>query len=312
MAEALKAAPRAEGPAGPAGGSDGVDREDRLSDQDVKLMRQIVIGLVPDANVITHLAVGQRVCPGSRAEAFLSDSVNVPTSTGTSHLQSAHLAMAFYCFAALDHMRSFSMLLPKDGPVMSLATLTRGAVEAFGKAHYLLHASSPSELLRRHLNLGISEFSTSTKHNEFTLFNGEQINGSAYIDGLKEVLATKGLKAENVRVTSLASTVLSDSAPGAPGRTFYSQLSGVAHGETAGVTMFLGKDIEAGIGFVRRREVILPYAGMLFATCRLVLNQIITHFAVEEEYRNRWVAVVERAEPWIDSLRSTDPSSETQ
>jgi hypothetical protein len=204
-------------------------------------------------------------------------------------------------------MRSFSVLLPKDGPVMSLATLTRGAVEAFGKAHYLLQASSPSELLRRHLNLGIAELSTSAKHSEFTLFNGEHINGPAYIDGLKAVLADEGLKAESVGVTALASTVLSDSAPGAPGRAFYSQLSGVAHGETAGVTMFIGKDIEAGIGFVRRRNVMLPYAGMLFGTCRLVLNQIINHFAVEQEHLNRWVGVVERAEPWIDDLRSTDP-----
>lgn len=269
-------------------------------------MRQIVIGLVPDANAITHLAVGRRARPGSKAETFLSDSLNVPTSTGASHIQSAHLAIGFYSFAALDHMRSFSMLLPKDGPVMSLATLTRGAVEAFGKAHYLLQASSPPELLRRHLSLGIAELSASTKHSDFTLFNGEQINGSTYIDGLKEVLVDAGLQAERVGVTALASSVLSDSAPGAPGRSFYSQLSGVAHGETAGVTMFIGQDIEAGIGFVRRRKVMLPYAAMLFGTCRLVVNQVINHFAVEQEYRNRWVGVLERAEPWIDYLRSTD------
>jgi hypothetical protein len=307
MAETLKSAARSEGFASRSSVSGGVGPEECLTDQDVKLMRQIVIGLVPDANVITHLAVGRPARPGSRAEAFLSDSLNVPTSTGASHLQSAHLAIGFYSFAALDHMRSFSVLLPKDGPVMSLATLTRGAVEAFGKAHYLLQASSPSELLRRHLNLGIAELSTSAKHSELTLFNGEYINGPAYIDGLKEVLADKGLKAESVGVTALASTVLSDSAPGASGRAFYSQLSGVAHGETAGVTMFIGKDIEAGIGFVRRRNVMLPYAGMLFGTCRLVLNQIINHFAVEQEHLNRWVGVVERAEPWIDDLRSTDP-----
>lgn len=189
---------------------------------------------------------------------------------------------------------------------MSLATLTRGAVEAFGKAHYLLQASSPPELLRRHLSLGIAELSTSTKHSDFTLFNGEQINGSAYIDGLKEVLADGGLQAERVGVTALASSVLSDSAPGAPGRAFYSQLSGVAHGETAGVTMFIRQDTEAGIGFVRRRKVMLPYAATLFGTCRLVVNQVINHFAVEQEHQTRWVGVLERAEPWIDYLRRTD------
>lgn len=308
MAEALKSAPRSEGFDSRFNGSGDVGPEDRLSDQDVKLMRQIVIGLVPDANAITHLAIGGRARPGSRAEAFLSDPRNVATSNGASHLQSAHLAIGFYNFAALDHMRSFSMLLPKDGPVMSLATLTRGAIEAFGKAHYLLQASSPSDLLRRHLSLGIAELSNSTKHSDFTLFNGQQINGSAYVDGLREVLAGGGLQAERVGVTALASAVLSDSAPGAPGRAFYSQLSGVAHGETAGVTMFIGQDIEAGVGFVRRRKVMLPYAAMLFGTCRLVLNQVISHFAVEREHQDRWVGVLERAEPWIDDLRRSDPT----
>lgn len=307
MAETLKSAGQSEGFSSRSNLGGGGGLGECLSDQDVKLMRQIVISLVPDAEALTHLAVGRRARPGSRAEAILSDSLSVPTSTGASHLQSAHLAIGFYIFAALDHMRSFSMLLPKEGPVMSLATLTRGAVESFGKAHNLLQAGSASELLRRHLSLGIAELSTSAKHNEFTLFNGEQINGPAYIDGLKKVLADEGLKAERVGVTTLASTVLSDSAPGSPGRIYYSQLSGVAHGETAGVMMFIGDDIEAGIGFARRRNVMLPYAGMLFGTCRLVLNQVIDHFAVEQEHLDRWIGVLDRAEPWVDELRRSDP-----
>ncbi|MBL0706128.1 hypothetical protein [Sinomonas cellulolyticus] len=291
-----------------ASGSGGVAPEECLNAKDLKLMRQIVIGIAPLAREITHLAVGRPVRSGSKAEAFLADPDNVPTSTGGgSHLYSAHLAIAFYSFAGIDHMRSFSALLPKHEPVFSLATLTRGAVEAFGKAHYLLQADSALELLRRHLSLGITELDVSTKHSEITLFNGGRIDGADYVDGLKKVLIDKGLKAERVGNTGLASTVLSDSAPGAPGRAFYSQLSGVAHGETAGVSMFIGKDVEAGIGFVRRRDVMLPYAGMLFATCRLVMNQIIDYFAVELEHRNRWNSVLERAEPWIDDLRSTNP-----
>lgn len=307
MAETLKSTGEREGFSNRSNLSGGVSSGECLSDHDVMLMRQIVISLVPDANNITRLAVGRRARPESRAEAFLTDPLNVPTSTGASHLQSAHLAIGFYIFAALDHMRSFSMLLPKEGPVMSLATLTRGAIEAFGKAHYLLQAGSASELLRRHLSLGIAELSTSAKHNEFTLFNGEQINGSSYVNGLKKILADEGLKAEHVGVTSLASTVLSDSAPGAPGRIFYSQLSGVAHGETAGVMMFIGDDIEAGIGFVRRRKVMIPYAAMLFGTCRLVLDQVIDHFTVEREHSDHWLRALEQAEPWVDELRRSDP-----
>jgi hypothetical protein len=52
-----------------------------------------------------------------------------------------HLAIGFYSFAALDHIGSFSKLLPKDRPVTALAALTRGAIEASGNVHYLPAAS---------------------------------------------------------------------------------------------------------------------------------------------------------------------------
>lgn len=284
-------------------------RSEPLSARDLTLMRQIVIGIVPEAERITHLSVG---CPpGERSAAiqFLEDTVNRSTPGGSSHVRHAHLASSLHTLAALDHMRAFVPLLKIKRHVMPLATLTRGSVEAFGKANYLLGAESAGDLIRRHVSLVILELGNSVKHSEFAYYDGKQVDGKTHLEGVKDLVVQLGLgKPDQISVTALASDLLSESSPGAPGRAFYSQLSAVAHGEAAAVSMFIEADLDEGLRFVHRRDVLLPYTGMLFATCRLVLGKMIDHFGLGQEYRSGWRGVTERAEPWIEELRGSDPN----
>lgn len=284
-------------------------RSELLSDRDLTLMRQIVIGIVPEAECLTHLSVGRSPGAGSAAVQFLEDTVNQSTSRGSTHVRHAHLAIGLYTFAALDHMRAFVSLLKTKRHFMPLATLTRGSVEAFGKANYLLDAESGGELIRRHTSLATSELGTSVKHSDLAYYDGTRVDGKTYLEGVKDLLGRLGLgKPDQVGVTALASDLLSESSPGSPGRAFYSQLSGVAHWETASVSMFIASDLNEGLRFVQRRDVLLPYAGMLFATCRLVLDKMIADFGVEQEHCNGWRGITERAEPWIQELRDSDPN----
>lgn len=282
--------------------------QEPLSDLDVKLMRQIVIGVVPTAERLTHLSVGRDPGADSAALQFLGDKVNQSTPRDNSYVRRAHLAMGLYTFAALDHMRAFVPLLKTKRHIMPLATLTRGSVEALGKANYLLDAKSASDLLRRHVSLATLELGNSVKHNEFALHDGTKVDGKAHLQDVKDLAMKLGLdKPDQVNVTGLTSALLSESAPGAPGRQYYSQLSGVAHGETAAVSMFIASDLDEGLRFVHKRVVLFPYAGILFGTCRLVLDKMIDHFGVEQEHCNGWRGVTERAEPWINELRDSDP-----
>ncbi|GAA4659588.1 hypothetical protein [Arthrobacter cryoconiti] len=284
-------------------------RSEPLSTRDLTLMRQIVIGIVPEAERLTHLSVGRPPGAESAALQFLEDIVSQSTPKDSSHKRHAHLAMGLYTFAALDHMRAFVPLLKTKRHIMPLATLTRGSVEALGKANYLLDANSASDLLRRHVSLATLELGNSVKHSEFAYHDGTKVDGKAYLEGVKDLVVQLGLsKPDQVNVTGLTSDLLNESSPGSPGRTFYSQLSGVAHGETAAVSMFIASDLNEGLRFVHKRDVLLPYAGMLFATCRLVLDKMIDHFGVEQEYCNGWRGVTERAEPWIKELRDSDPN----
>lgn len=266
------------------------------------------MGLVPEAVRLTHLSVGRPPGVGSTAVQFLEDTVNRSTP-GTSHVRHAHLAISLHTLAALDHMRAFVPLLKTKRHIMPLATLTRGSVEAFGKANYLLSAESAGDLVRRHTSLVIHELTNSVKHSEFSQYDGTKVDGKTYLEGVKNLLGQLGLgDPYPIGVTALASDLLSESSPGAPGRAFYSQLSAVAHGEAGAVSMFIESDLDEGLRFVHRRDVLLPYTGMLFATCRLVLDKMIDHFGVEQEYRSGWRGVTERAEPWIDELRGSDPN----
>jgi hypothetical protein len=218
------------------------------------------------------------------------------------------LAVAFYNATALDHMQAFVTLLKARRHIMPLATVTRGAVEAFAKANYLLSATSIDGLLQRHVSLANMELSVSTKHSDFAFFDGTGVDSNEYLDGLTVSLPSWGwARSTRIRLTTLASDLLSESAPGALGGHFYSQLSSVAHGETAGVSMFIQEAAESRLHFVPRRDVLLPYAGILFATCRLVLEKTIEHFGMAREHRESWRGVAERAEPWIVELRDSDP-----
>lgn len=264
------------------------------------------MGILPEAERLTDLSVGRAPAKGSAAFMFLEDTENQSTSRGSTVVRHAHLAMGLHTFAALDHMRAFVPLLKTRRHIMPLATLTRGSVEAFGKANYLLSASSAMDLIWRHASLATAELRNSVRHSEFALHDGTHVAGKSYMEALESRLVQLGRKADNISVTKMASDLLSEGSPGAPGRAFYSQLSAVAHGESAAVSMFIPFDLEEGLRFVHRRDVLLPYAGMLFATCRLVVDKMIDHFGSEDEHGNRWRGTTERAEPWIRELRESD------
>ncbi len=275
-----------------------------MSADQVDLIRELISVIAPGAETITHLALGRPPRNGSRAEVYMEDSANSPTLTGSSYVASGHLAIGVCVFTALDHLRSFAAVLG-EGQAMSLATLTRGAVEALGKAHYLLMAPTAKEMVGRHLSLGLAELEVSVKKvgDAFRDLRGEPLDVRAHMAALEDKLAALGFEREKVGVTALASMVVSECVPGLDGRAFYSQLSSVAHGETAGVSAFLGRNIEAGIGFVQPPALVLPFIGAMTKTSCTVVSGVVAHFGLEQEYQDAWNNVIaERIGPLTNRL----------
>jgi len=147
----------------------------------------------------------------------------------------------------------------------SLATLTRGALEAFAKSYFLMSTDDPGELLSRHVSLTIAEMSVSSKHNQFVTQSGEPADINAFLDGQKNLLKERKLPlmtGPDLGVTRLVTTLLDSSANAGMGRKFYSQLSGVAHGETAALGMFLVAE-PGKVQFKIPRQLVVEYAGMI-------------------------------------------------
>lgn len=128
-----------------------------LSDHDLTLMKRIVIGVVPGAEKLTRLSASPAAREGCRAQQFLDNNLCQAHPTAGTHLQHARHAVAFYTTAGFDHMRAFVTVLKTGRHIFPLATLTRGAVEAFAKANYLLRSTSAADLILRYVGLACSE-----------------------------------------------------------------------------------------------------------------------------------------------------------
>ncbi|MDP5225872.1 MULTISPECIES: hypothetical protein [Arthrobacter] len=276
-----------------------------LTNRECLVIATMLNNLARAVSDITNQAVGLGLRGGSRAEEDVNDPANSAFPAGGSCIRRAQEAVAFSCFTAQDHLRAFAAVLTvgSGGPAMSLATLARGAIEAFGKAHFLLQTDTAEALVVKQLRLAITEVEGSAAHSEFRRVSGEPVEKDEHIAELKALLGEHGVvydkkkhSEHKVSITTLATAVINDSTPDAKGRASYSQLSAVAHAESPGTAQFIHVSPKNEVGYIRPRTVVLEYVGHLIATSDLVLAQMLGYFALEEEHQIWWKSVLE--ETW--------------
>ena len=246
-------------PFGAASDSEPVTEEDR------RLVRNLVKELATVADDLTQVAVGRWPLKGSVAERQLDIPWNKSMGLPASPIRGAHVSLIFANSAGSEHARAFINNVNSKHFSFSLATLTRGALEAFAKSYFLMSTDDPGELLSRHVSLTIAEMSVSSKHNQFVTQSGEPADINAFLDGQKNLLKERKLPlmtGPDLGVTRLVTTLLDSSANAGMGRKFYSQLSGVAHGETAALGMFLVAE-PGKVQFKIPRQLVVEYAGMI-------------------------------------------------
>lgn len=97
--------------------------------------------------------------------AFLISATERPevVSMGEAPNDSAIRGILFATLAGMDHARLFAVALASDHPTFGLATLTRGAIEAYGRAWWFLQSSDETELLVRWLSAMSKELSMATR-----------------------------------------------------------------------------------------------------------------------------------------------------
>lgn len=280
-----------------------------MTDAHRRLIRDLVKEIATVADDLTNAAIGKWPSADSLAYLHLKARWNETTSLAKSPVRSAHLAILFSNSAGADHARAFINTVNSQRYTFSLATLTRGGIEAFAKSYFLLSANSADELVSRHISLAIAEMTVSSRHNQFVTAGGEETDIAEYLVGLRKLLTGLDLPLlarPEVGLASLATTLLDQSASSGMGRKFYSQLSGVAHGETSALGMFHVAR-PGRVEFRMLPELAVEYAGMLCGTAVTVLDRMALVFDVEGEQLAHWNAVKVRAAAALKRMQSEFP-----
>jgi hypothetical protein len=211
--------------------------------------------------------------------------------------------MAFSSMAASDNVDSFIACLKAQRATVSLATLTRGAVEAFGRAYFLLKAKSDIDFFVRYLSLTHEELKYPERHSGMTDANGNEIDGRAYRGEMVELSTKLGAsKLMRVDLSSLVAEVLEPMVDGPLDLAIYSQLSGVAHGTSSAIGMFLAPGATR-TELIFPRDIALEYTGYLYAAAVTVTERVIEIFQPDEAVQDRWTAARNRSSIALAELR---------
>jgi hypothetical protein len=191
--------------------------------------------------------------PGTRA-AELKDLDHQYTTQdlGNIHASQALRNMSLIIMSGNEHMEALGHILdpqPIFGP--SVSTLTRGAVEAFAKARYLMDTDSDREFIRKYLASRRSSLKrqarTKRDENQKPIETKRSQAASREIDQVNAAATAWGFDVSDISPQSFTATVeqlleqfLDEGAPTSLS-SLYADLSATAHAELSGLAFFLTK-----------------------------------------------------------------------
>jgi len=246
----------------------------------------------------------------SVAALCINSSSNLESKYGPRLFKSACDSIALSVTAAADNIDSFVSSLKVERATVSMAALTRAAVEAYGRAYFLLRAQTDLEFFHRYLSLTHEELKFPEKHSGLTDAEGVEIDGPAYRAELVELATKLGIeKLLNIGLGSLVSDVLDQMVEGPVDLAIYSQLSGVAHGTTSAVGMFI-ETSPTGWKLIFPRDIALEYTGYLYVSAVTVTDRAIEMFEPPALIRDRWQAARDRSSVALSELRNSEASDD--
>lgn len=168
-----------------------------------------------------------------------------------------------------------------------LATVTRGAVEAYGRVYYLLTAATPEELFGRYASIEYLDMDYPERFDARLLRLPLDVESAHPVDEyrrrLREWMSAHALELGRTGPTAVATGVLRAIYPDA--RNVYSGLSAAAHGQAWATANFF--DFEKN-GLRRDDEMLMEYCMYLIETTRLVGRFLIERFVPSLNAFERW------------------------
>lgn len=201
--------------------------------------------------------------------------------------------------AAADHAKSFVAIAGRPGATLSTATLTRGVVEALAKDFYILDAADGAVFAQRYIALLQYELNVD---DQLQNSRGELIDVRDYLNGFQSSLEKHGIPIwepgrAKVNITNMVKSFLDAAAPLKPGQSgrIYSQLSAIAHGNTAGIGMYVQPSGE-GARLGLPRELVIEQAVMIRTCLLFVTDRYVKYFSPSPVASERWDHAKRRAD----------------
>lgn len=192
---------------------------------------------------------------------------------------------------AREHgMALFELARSERALSVPLATMTRGAVEAYGRVFHLLSADTPDVLFARYAALDYFDMDYPQKHGAKLRRLPLETEATHPVDAYRERIRTwadaSGLKLHKQGPAMLAAELLMQLYPdGVEAKVVYSGLSAAAHAQPWATANFY--DFEAN-GLRRDDKMLMEYCMYVIETTRLISDQIVQRFGAEQTDIVRW------------------------
>jgi hypothetical protein len=270
-----------------------------------------------DGRIITSALLGlTKMSEQITAECFASEPPSDSYASGIfysydqdsdeKHVLDAYLYVQYSNLNGFDHVRAIIALLSANQMrSTALATLTRGALEAFSRSWFLLSAEGPGTLSRRVISLLYAELRYPELY-EFKLHtnDGEAVDPKErrvhYQNELKRLGLPPALKIEfSQLVADLLDKQLGDDG----GLESYSDLSAIAHGSRLGVNSFMERSDNGTIeGLAAPRDIVMTFASEIVVCMSAPMDALITAFGDNARHKQLFLAAKLRAIALIETV----------
>jgi len=258
--------------------------------------------------------------PGSRAEALVAEEPFYSAEgLGPINVQEALRNVALIVMSGNDHLMAIGRILdprPMFGP--SVGTTTRGAVEAYAKAHYLMDAPDTKTFMAKYLASRRSSLKwparTKKDSNKEPIHTPGSRAAQNMIDRVNAAAAAWGIAVGDISPQGFADTVeqlleefLDEEQPEEL-HTLYADLSAVAHAELSGLRFFMSRPRnydDTGIGqvFVGPQP---PYVNHMIQVAlraqMVVMFEFIELHSIPAEDQEDWIDAVQKVIFWTDHI----------
>ena len=231
--------------------------------------------------------------------------------SGEKHVPDGFLYVQYSNLNGFDHVRALIALL-RANQIRStaLASLTRGALEAFSRSWFPLSAGRPGTLTHRVISLLYAELKYPELY-EFTLHtnDGDAVDPKERRSCYQNELRRLGLQpAKKIEFSQLVADLLNHQLGDGSGLERYSDLSAIAHGSRLGVNSFVARNDKGAIeGLVARRDIVMNFTTEIVVSMSAPMDALITAFGDNARHRELFRAAKLRAVASIEAISGGSP-----